>query len=279
MAQFAEEAAANERGGSGFLKISTRGGILSVDDTPVEDNELRIVVLAAVYENQYFDQDYNPNHPIVPVCYSFSDPTRPAADKPEEYMVPHEEAEDPQSDSCAECPLNVMGSADRGRGKACKNIRRLAVITDDSLDDLESAEVRALNVPVTSVKNWAKFVKHISDSFKRPPWGVVAMLKVVPDAKSQFQLTFAFEELIEFDEESYAAMKAKIAEVQKDMTQPYPKQSDLDAMQPPAPPPRGNRGNRGRQTQAEPPAPAPKGRGRQAEAAPTSKTPQRKAKY
>jgi hypothetical protein len=232
MAARAQKAAAAAKVRGLTKKISTRGGILSIDDTPVEDNELRVVILSAIPENQYYISAYNPNQPAVPVCYAFGTPD---ADDPEADMAPSDDVADKQGDEdgrCAHCWANKMGSADVGRGKACKNIYRVAVITEDALEsaeDLRNAEVRMLNVPVMSVKNLTKYINKLNDDMSRPPEAVITLLKVVPDAKSQFQVTFRFEELINFDGDLWDAMKAKRAEVNKDLTAPYPKQEDLDA--------------------------------------------------
>lgn len=234
MAARAQKAAAASRVHGFTKKLSTRGGILAIDDTPLEDNELRVIVVGATPENQYYTTAYNSNQPAVPACYSFGDPN---ADDPEDGMAPHESAEAKEGDDnglCANCWANKMGSADIGRGKACKNIYRVAVITEDALesaDALKDAEVRMLNVPVMSVKNWTKFVNQINDDMQRPPEAVVTMVSVVPDTKSQFQIKFKFEELINFDGELWAAMKAKREEVAKELVAPYPKQEDLDASQ------------------------------------------------
>lgn len=235
MAQRAVKAAKAEKVTGLSKKLSTRGGILSIDDTPIEDNELRVIVVGAVYENQYYNAPYNPNIPTVPTCYSFSDPE---ADDPEDGMAPHPEAETKQGDNnglCANCWANQMGSADIGRGKACKNIRRLAVITEDALesvDSLNDAEVRMLNVPVMSTKNWSKFVNVVSEDTQRPFWAVVCLIKVMPDPKSQFQITFKFLELVNFDSELYEAMKKKVTAVNQQLVSPYPKQADLATSQP-----------------------------------------------
>lgn len=230
MAARAIKAAKAEKVSGITKKLSTRGGILAIDDTPVEDNELRVIVVGSVHENQYYTEAFNPNVPTVPACYAFSDPE---ADNPEDGMAPHPEAETKQGDDnglCANCWANAMGSADVGRGKACKNIRRLAVVTEDALESaaaLDEAEVRMLNVPVMSTKNWAKFVNTVADDLQRPYYGVVCLIKVVPDPKSQFQITFRFEELITFDSPLYDAMKRKVAAVNAQLVTPYPKQADL----------------------------------------------------
>ena len=237
MAAAAAKQASKEKPAGISKAISIRGGVLSIDDNPVEDNELRVIVLASVHENQYYTGAYNPNTPQIPTCYSFGDPE---ADEPEDSMAPHPDAEEAQSEACANCWANEFGSADAGRGKACKNVRRLVMITEDALesaDDLSSAEVRILKVPVMSVKNWGQYVRSkLGTEINRPHWAVVTKIKVVPDPKSQFKVQFSFEELINFDQDLYDAMKKKIVEVTEQATQPYQKPAEE-----PAPPPRGGR--------------------------------------
>ena len=106
-------------------------------------------------------------------------------------------------------------------------------MTDDGLESaetLEAAEVRSIGVPVMSVRNWAKYVKDVlAEELERPYFGVVTTLSVVPDAKSQFKLQFAFKELINFDQALWDAMKKKTADCAKEIVAPYPHQADLDA--------------------------------------------------
>lgn len=242
MAARAERAKKQEVPYSAFKKLSTQGGILKVDDEPVEGNSLRIIVIGSLHENQYYSGPFDPRAPTVPDCYAFNDPD--AEGKPEETMHAHPEAENPQGqedpneqegaagNACEGCWANVMGSADTGRGKACKNIRRLALVTEDALESAEAladAEVRMLNVPVMSVRNWSKFVNKVADEMSRDPSGVVVELSVVPDPKSQFVLHFDFQELVNFDQPMWEAMEVKRADVMKSLLSAYPKQADLDA--------------------------------------------------
>jgi hypothetical protein len=285
MVEAAAKSAKAERAVSGLKGISTRGGILTVDEQPVPGNELDVVVLVAVHENQYHTKAYDPNTPQIPDCYAFGDPD---ADDPEGSMAPHEEAEDKQGDDnglCANCWANAMGSAQVGRGKACKNVRRLALVTADALESAESladTEVRVLKVPVMSVKGWAMYVRNTLDQeLHRPYWGVVTTIKVVPDAKSQFRVTFAFKELVDFDDEVYAALEKKQAEVKPQLVAPYMKMEEA-----PPPPPRGRAPAR---PPARPAAAPLKPQGRAAEAmakavgkgkpAAAPAAPARKAKY
>lgn len=231
-----KQASAQPSGGTGFKNVSIRGGILSIDDNPVKNNELRCVVLVDCPENQFYVGKFDPSTPQSPTCYALGDLSK---DDPSEGMAPHEKAKDPQADNCEECPNNEFGSADTGRGKACKNVRRLALITEEgteSPDALEEAEVRMLKVPVMSVKNWSKYVQKLAEDITRPTWAVVTLLKVVPDAKTQFKLQFSFEELINFKQPLYDAMQAKLKDVSKSIVAPYP-----DLPEAPAKPVRGGK--------------------------------------
>lgn len=227
MAARAQKAAKQEKPVGSYKNISIRGGFLKVDDELVEDNELDIVVIAALHENQFYTEKFNPDNPTVPVCYAYSDPE---AEDPEEGMQPHAEAEEPQHGDCASCPMNQFGSADTGRGKACKNVRRLMVVTADAIEDAETlgeAEMRRLNVPVMSGKNWGKFVRAVADDVGRDYAGVVCKLRVKPDPKSQFVLLFDFVEKIDFDGELWAALEKKREEAFAALQQPYPKAEEL----------------------------------------------------
>ena len=227
MAARAQKAAKQEKPVGAYKSISICGGFLKVDDELVEDNELDIVVIAALHENQFYLEKFNPDSPAVPACYAYSDPD---AEDPEEGMAPHDEAEDKQSDDCESCPNNQWGSADTGRGKACKNVRRLMVVTADAIEDAETlgeAEMRRLTVPVMSGKNWGKFVRAVADDVGRDYAGVVCKLRVKPDPKSQFVLLFDFVEKIDFDGELWAALEKKREEAFAALQQPYPKAEEL----------------------------------------------------
>ncbi len=54
--------------------------------------------------------------------------------------------------ACANCPLNKYGSADDGKGKKCKNLRRIYI--------LRSGEILPLLVtlPPTSIKNFSDYI-------------------------------------------------------------------------------------------------------------------------
>lgn len=184
LAGYAEEAAAEEAVQGNFLSV--RAGQLAIDKTPCAGNVLDCVVIAHAYENAYYAGKYDPNNPKPPACYAIA--------VAEDEMRPHAKAPQKQADSCSVCPKNEWGSDPAGgRGKACKNIRRLALLPQDALDSADKvgkADVLHLKLPVMSVRNWSKYVNDVKAEVARPPFAVSTQIGTTPDAKSQFKVTF-----------------------------------------------------------------------------------------
>jgi len=224
MKEAAKKQAASEKVVGGFPSISTRGGVLSIDDTPVKDNKMDMVILMAVHENAYYPDAYDPANAQIPVCYAFAG----EGDDPDA-MKPHPDSAEPQCATCADCELNQMGSAETGRGKACKNIRRLALTTEDAFADAEAfdeAEIRGLKVPVTSTRNFAKYVKRLDEEQELPTFGVVTEIEALRDPKTQFKLQFSFVSELAFSQPLFDAVTKKRAELAKDMVLPYQQPSE-----------------------------------------------------
>jgi hypothetical protein len=78
-----------------------------------------------------------------------------------------------------------------------------------------AAEVAALRPPVTSIKNYSNYVQTIAATLKRPPLAVVTEIAVVPDAKTQFKVTFGMVKAIEDQAVIQALIKRAQDEVQR----------------------------------------------------------------
>lgn len=182
LAASAKDAAAEER--PSISKLSTAGGVLKYQGNPVPGNSLDVVILAAPYRNVYYAGQYNPNDIKNPECFALS--------ANDEAMVPHENVTSPVHPSCTGCPYDQWKSDPRGgRGKACKQSRRLVIIPAASCESAEAvlkAEMALLDMPVTSAKHYANYVNSLSASVQVPPWAAVANVSVVPDAKTQFKV-------------------------------------------------------------------------------------------
>lgn len=196
LAKQAEVAAKMEENSGGGQFFSVRAGVLSWNDAPVPDNQMGVIILDSILENVWYETEFDPDNPSGPSCFAFG--------RDEDGMTPHDnvvKAGTAQEGPCKSCPMNEWGSADKGKGKACRNTRRLAMIPAgtfrngkfEPFEEVEHFEQTAfgfMKLPVTSVKGYASFVKQVASSLKRPPHGVVTRVKVVPDAKTQFKVTF-----------------------------------------------------------------------------------------
>lgn len=142
----------------GAQRITHRGGNFKVDETVV-GKSIKLVVLDWRFEKSYFEGAFDPNTPTTPDCYAFG--------TDEKSMKPHEAAPDKQNPECTGCKHNAFNTANVGRGKRCKDYRKLLVISpvigQDGKprvdpDAVQKAEKRTLQVPPVSLKNFANYL-------------------------------------------------------------------------------------------------------------------------
>ena len=245
LAKQAEVAAGMEANTGGGQFFSTKGGILSWQDAPLPNNQMAVVILDSVLENVYYEGRYDPDVPQGPVCFAFG--------RDEKTMAPHKivvEAGNQQcgaSGLCAGCEMSEFGTAEVGKGKACRNTRRLGMIPAGTfnaagkfelIEDEEhfaSTAVGFMKLPVTSVKGYASFVKQVAGALRRPPFGIVTKVKVVPDPKSQFKVVF--EPIMNLPDELMGAIMQRHEEVKSTIDFPYQPNDEEQA----PPPKRGSR--------------------------------------
>ena len=196
LAEQAEIAKGMEKsvGSSAFFSI--RGGQLTYNDQSVPGNEMIVVVLDYILENKYYTERYDPDNPAIPECFAFG--------IDEDELQPHEDAVAPQNEFCKTCDWNKYKSGENGKGKACRNSRRLALMSAGSFkhdgaeptlntdaDFYESADIVMLGIPPTALRGWAKYVKEVVGLYGVPPLGVFTHVKVQPHATNQVEITFA----------------------------------------------------------------------------------------
>lgn len=186
---------------------------------------LSVIVMDSIYENARYEGDYDPEAPRSPVCFAFS---RDGKD-----MKPDAASSQPQSETCAKCKWNQFGTADRGKGKGCKNTRRLALMMPGSLEDIASAEIAYYRPPVTSVKNWSKYATALDKIMNRPACSVVTTMEIKPDAKTQFEILFRDPQKLDLSN-TFDAMQAKRASIKDEIAFPYQAQAEVTEEQKPA---------------------------------------------
>lgn len=178
MAKYAREAAEAEKSaGMNFLKF--KGGIYA-GKTQIKDNQVDLVVLDAVGVNELYEGDYDPDKLEAPACYAIG--------RDDATMKPHPKVKAPKCESCAACPFNQWGSGKKGKGKACKNTKRIATIAAG--EHPESEDLYYGKLSVSQIKNWGAYVKSLAGQYQLPPFAVVTRIKWAPDPVSQYKLSF-----------------------------------------------------------------------------------------
>lgn len=132
--------------------ISIKGSKFSLGDDKL-GKTLSAVILASAYDNAYYDAPYDPEVIRPPACFAI------AVDSND--MVPHETSPAKQSSDCKSCPQNQFGSS--GKGKACKNGRRLLLASADNTG-VDFDNTVSLRIPPTSLKNFSSYVRRVAAS-------------------------------------------------------------------------------------------------------------------
>ncbi|MBU6231495.1 hypothetical protein KGP36_02400 [Patescibacteria group bacterium] len=261
LASAAQSAAAMQQSSGGAQFFSTRSGILSFDGAPFEDNQMATVVVAERLENVYYGGEYDENNKTSPLCFAFG--TDPATMAPHQVCV---DAGTAQAESCKVCPHNQWGTAAKGKGKACRNTQRLALIPAGDMaadgrveltdpETMREAAIAYLKLPVTSVKGWGAYVRQLNATLHRPPYAVVTRVKLTPHPKNQFQVLFSTVEKLA--EEYRDTVTQRHNEAEELIEFPYQPWSEPVEAAEPAPAPEPRRGNLPVQRATPPPAPTP----------------------
>lgn len=239
LAKQAEVAAAMEANAGGGQFFGLKGGLLTWQDAPLPGNQMAVIILDSILENVYYEGRYDPDVPQSPICFAFG--------RDEKTLAPHQlvlEACNQQcgtSGLCAGCEMNEWGSAEVGRGKACRNTRRLAMIPAGTfkngkfelIDDEEhftTTTIGFMKLPLTSVKGYAGFVKQVAGTLQRPPFGIVTKVKVVPDPKTQFKVLF--EPIMNVPDELMASVMQRHEEAKSTIDFPYVNQDEEEVPKP-----------------------------------------------
>jgi hypothetical protein len=197
LSKAAQETSKQEASASEGAKISVRGGVMSFGGAPFPENEMVAIVADFVLMNQFYTEAYDADAPnLTPDCY--------ARGKNDKELVPYENSVDQQNETCQGCPQNAWGSG-RGRGKACANKRRLAVLgagaydarnnvfeANEDPDELRLTPFAIYDVQVTSSKAWGQYVQMLAKIYNRPPYAVYTKIKLVPDENTVHRTTFEF---------------------------------------------------------------------------------------
>lgn len=138
-------------------KISTKGKVFTMPDGTTHPGPMRAIVLDYRTVHQYYKGIYNPQDPKPPICFAVS--------KLADGIKPSDNCEEKQAEQCSKCTFNEWGSAATGRGKACKNSMRLAIVPENPDAD---TEVMTLNVSPTGLKSFNAMVNKLTTAGLMP---------------------------------------------------------------------------------------------------------------
>ena len=155
----------------------TKKKTFKLPDGTEHPGPMSVVILDFVGANIFHDRPYKEGEYSAPACFAVG---LELNDK----LIPSAKSPDKQSESCAKCPNNEFGS--KGDGKACKNLRKLAVIAGSGADALKGdSEMWLLEVSPTAGKAWDAYVSMVRTQFNVPPIGVIT--DVFFDPTSEYQ--------------------------------------------------------------------------------------------
>lgn len=129
--------------GPNIKRISIKGAVfrMMVDGKEVAQNEERamnVIIVGAAQHNSrtFYEGTFSEGQGAkMPDCFSDNGAT------------PNPKSTAPQSASCKDCPQNVDGSHNSGKGRACRFSRRLAVV----LENDQQGDIFQLTLPAQSI--------------------------------------------------------------------------------------------------------------------------------
>lgn len=160
-----------------------------------EGTELNVVMMGASPEHGvgkvFYMGDYEPDSTAPPDCSS--------ADgvKPDAWI------QDPQNPDCATCPNNAWGSGKRGKGKACRDVKRIYVVPAQNVLDKDIFQIQ---VPPASLKRLSNYVRELAKHGVAPQY--VATTIYFEDAEYPI-INFKFAGFL--DEEQVKIVEERIA--------------------------------------------------------------------
>ena len=213
LAKYAKDDSARLPSGGGSY-ISIRGKNFSFQGAALED-PLKVVVVDYGFENALYEGKWDPENPSPPVCFAVA--------KTADGLAPHESSPKPQADSCKDCPHNQFGTADTGKGKACKNSLRLALLSTitKKFDAayVEKTDAALMRLPPTSTKHFRGYLKKITEGLQLPLFSVVTEPGFDEDAATPVVIPQFGDEL--GDRAVLRALIAKRDAVQGALLQPF----------------------------------------------------------
>lgn len=190
--------------GTGNRLTLKRNGQFSFQGADIGES-IECVIVDHVVVKQYFDTDYDEDNPSPPACFALKPNSK--------NIAPHDNSPDRQAETCEECWANEWASG-RGRGKACSDKNRAALLHVDDLN----GDLILVEVPVTSGAAFNKYVTGLTKAAELPSYAVITELTM--DEHADYQ-KLIFELIEEVPEKMLGAVMAKRDLAREMLMEPY----------------------------------------------------------
>jgi len=145
-------------------------------DTPCSAIEV-IFIAASRFKSKVYYPHYTEGSSEKPTCYSST------------AITPDPNAQEPQASACAACKRNVMGSGTNGRGKACSDSKRMAIVPANDIENIRYGGPMLLRVPAGSLNAFGIYADQLQKS-GYPLFAVVTRVSFEPkEAYPKFRFT------------------------------------------------------------------------------------------
>lgn len=159
-------------------KIGLKNKVFTLPDGQSSPGPLECVVLDFSWFMVHYTGLYNAANPQKPNCFAVG------RENPDSgLLAPHESVKKPLGKDCGSCAKNQWGSAATGKGKACKNQRRLILVPPNFTEDTEPM---TLYVSPQGLKNWDKYASRLNAEHGALPVQVVTAISF--DANQSYPL-------------------------------------------------------------------------------------------
>ena len=210
-------------------RLSSEGGsFISMQDGEFVYGEdiipqpMPVIILDYRYVNAYYADDYDPDVRQTPACF--------AINSERDELAPHPDCEDPQADTCKACEWNKYNTAERGKGKACRNTVRTALTPADKIT--AANEVAMLSFPPTSLKSFNGYIRKTINVSELPSFGYITELstEALGNKRAGHKIVPSFVD--ELDDEQLAITYGLYEECQEDIEAPFQPAEEDEAPKP-----------------------------------------------
>lgn len=123
------------------------------------------VVVDFIAKKAWYPNPYDKDNIVPPHCFGLGFVAHSA-------MEPSENSPERQCETCATCPKNAFGSAENGKGKACKDSYVLALLGPNA-DEEEGSPLMTLEISATGIKPFEKYVRDLARETNKAPYAFV----------------------------------------------------------------------------------------------------------